>query len=63
MEVWEWVVKPRIFDPFPTFSEWISCPPDFLFTCIYGRSGWACVMISPFPSTVEEALFLEEEEQ
>ena len=31
-----------------------------LFICIYEPSGWACAMVSPFPSIVEEALFLEE---
>ena len=53
----EWVVKPRIFDLLRV-SGCILYPPDFLCTCIYGLSGWACVMVSPFPYIVEDALFL-----
>ena len=28
LEVWEWVVKRCIFDPFSEFSGWILVPPD-----------------------------------
>ena len=30
LEVWEWVVKRRIFNPFSEFPWWVWFLPDFL---------------------------------
>ena len=49
VEVWQWVVKRRIFDPFSEYSGWILLHLMFRELCIYGPSGWASVTVSPFP--------------
>ena len=58
IEVWEWVVKHRIFDPFPNF------PDGFCTLLIFYASAHAVIQgglvsrYTRFPSIVEEALFL-----
>ena len=49
LEVWEWVVKRRIFEPFTEFSGWFSSCLILLCICIYSPSGWASVMVFPLP--------------
>ena len=51
LEVWEWVVKCRIFDPFSKISGLFSFMPEFSMNLhIYTTlSGWAGVTVSPFP--------------
>ena len=48
LEVWEWVVKRRIFDLFCEFSRWVWFVSGFSKSAyIYGPSGWASLMVSP----------------